>query len=133
MSLVSRATQWLAILFLALPAALVSLPSQAGDQGGGGGPEPLVFLVNLGPTTFLNFGLILETATPEAAHELAAYRPKIQHEIILLLSEKDQAKLRTLPGKKELIEEIAETVNHVIHEDAKTGVKDVLFTNFIIQ
>lgn len=72
MSLVSRATQWLAIVLLALPAALVSLPSQAGDHGGGGGPEPLVFLVNLGPTTFLNFGLILETATPEAAHELAS-------------------------------------------------------------
>jgi len=133
MSLVSRTTQWLVIVLLALPAALVSLPSQAGDHGAGGGPEPLVFLVNLGPGTFLNFGLILETATPEAAHELVSYRPKIQHEIILLLSEKDQAKLRTLAGKKELIEEIGETVNHVIHEDAKTGVKDVLFTNFIIQ
>lgn len=133
MSLLSRITKCLALLFIAIPAALVSLPLQAGDHGGGGGPEPLVFLVNLGPTTFLNFGLILETATPEAAHELVAYRPKIQHEIILLLSEKDQAKLRTLAGKKELIEEIGETVNHVIHEDAKTGVKDVLFTNFIIQ
>lgn len=133
MSRFSHAAKCLAVILLALPAALVSLPLQAGDHGGGGGPEPLVFLVNLGPTTFLNFGLILDTATPEAAHELVAYRPKIQHEIILLLSEKDQAKLRTLAGKKELIEEIAETVNHVIHEDAKTGVKDVLFTNFIIQ
>lgn len=133
MSFVSRAARYLATIFLVLSAAFISLPLQAGDHGGGGGPEPLVFLVNLGPTTFLNFGLILETATPEAAHEVAAYRPKIQHEIILLLSEKDQAKLRTLAGKKELIEEIAETVNHVIHEDAKTGVKDVLFTNFIIQ
>jgi len=134
MSFVSRAARYLATISLVLSAAFISLPLQAGEHGGGGGgPEPLVFLVNLGPTTFLNFGLILETATPEAAHELVAYRPKIQHEIILLLSEKDQAKLRTLAGKKELIEEIAETVNHVIHEDAKTGVKDVLFTNFIIQ
>jgi flagellar FliL protein len=134
MSLFSRAAKCLAILFLALPAAFVSLPLQASDHGGGGGaPEPLIFLVNLGATNFLQFGLILETATPEAAHELASYRPKIQHEIILLLSEKDQAKLRTLAGKKELIGEIAETVNHVIHEDAKTGIKEVLFTNFIIQ
>ncbi len=134
MSRFSRTARCLAILFLALPAAFMSLPLQANDHGGGGGaPEPLVFLVNLGPTTFLNFGLILEAATPEAGHELVVYRPKIQHEIILLLSEKDQATLRTLAGKKELIEEIAEIVNHVIHEDAKTGVKDVLFTNFIIQ
>lgn len=101
--------------------------------GGGGGPEPLFFLINLGPTTFLNFGLIPETATPEAAHEPVVYRPNIQHETILLLSEKDHAKLRTLPGKKELIEEIAETVNHETREDAKTGLKHVLFADFSIQ
>ena len=44
----------------------------------------------------------LETGSPEAAHELLAHRPKIQHQIILLMSDKDQANLRTLDGKKAL-------------------------------
>ena len=30
-------------------------------------------------------------------------------------------------------EEIVEIVNHIIHEDGKTGVKEVLFTKFLIQ
>jgi flagellar FliL protein len=41
--------------------------------------------------------------------------------------------MRTLDGKKELIEEILELANHIIHEDEKTGIKDVLFTKFLIQ
>jgi len=114
-------------------AAFACLPAQANDHGGASGPEPLVFTVNLGPSAYLHFGLILETATPEAGHEIVIFRPKIQHEIILLLSGKDPGHLRTLPGKKELIEEIIEAANHVIHGNEKNGVKEALFTKFIIQ
>ena len=110
------------------------LSAMANDHGGGGGgPEPMIFTVNLGKDNYLQFGLILEAANPEAEHALASYKPMIQHEIILLLSGKDAAKLRTLEGKKALIEEILELANHVIHEDEKTGVKEVLFTKFLIQ
>ena len=92
-----------------------------------------MFTVNLGKDNYLQFGLIFEGATPEVLHLLAGYKPRLQHEIILLLSGKDAAKLRTLAGKKELIEEIIELSNHVIHEDEKTGIKEVLFTKFLIQ
>lgn len=117
---------------LVVLALLVPLPSLAGDHGGGA-PEPMVFTVNLGKDNYLQFGLIFESATPEADHTLAAYKPKVQHEIILLLSGKEVEKLRTLEGKKELIEEIIELANHVIHEDQETGIKEVLFTRFLIQ
>lgn len=124
------------MLFALLVATLVSLPVQANDHGGGGGgggPAPLVFTVNLGTTAYLQIGLILEPATPEVAHELDVFRPKIQHEIIMLLSGQDEGKLRTLKGKHQLLDEILETVNHVIHEDEKTGVKEVLISTFVIQ
>jgi flagellar FliL protein len=104
----------------------------AGDHGGGA-PEPMVFTVNLGKDNYLQFGLIFEGASPEVAHLLAGYKPRLQHEIILLLSAKEASKLRTLAGKKELIEEIVELGNHVIHEDDKTGIKEVLCTKFLIQ
>ena len=51
---------------------------------------------------------------------------------IRLMSDKNEAHLRTLNGKKELAEEIVEDINHIIHDDRKTGVKEILFTKFLI-
>ncbi len=120
---------------LALGVILLSLgcPLATASDGGGGAPEPMVFTFNLGGNSYVQFGLIFETGTPEAMHELMVYKPKIQHEIILLMSGKDEGHLRTLQGKKELVEEIIDLSNHIIHEDRKTGVKEVLFTKFLIQ
>lgn len=130
-------THWINKTFLALGVVFLSLAwssgASASDHGGGGAPEPLVFTFNLGGKAYVQFGLLFETGSPEAAHELIVYRPKIQHEIILLMSDKSEAHLRTLEGKKELVEEIVELTNHLIHEDRKTGVTEILFTKFLIQ
>ena len=133
MNVAPRFVSFFVAPILLVLALFLPLPAMASDHGGGGAPEPLVFTVNLGKENFLQFGLILEPATPEAAGLLAAHKPQIQHEIILLLSGKDANKLRTLAGKKELIEELVELANHAIHEDEKTGVKEALFTRFLIQ
>lgn len=120
--------------FLLALLMAVSLPLSANDHGGGASaPQPLVFTVNLGSNSYLQVGLVLETATPEAAHALTVYRPRIQHEIIMLLSQRDEAGLRTLEGKHQLMEDILEAVNQVIDETKKTGVTEVLLSNFIIQ
>jgi flagellar FliL protein len=119
--------------FFFLAAAITPTSLLASDAGGGGAPAPLIFTVNLGPNNYLQIGLILQAATPETSHELGVFQPRIKHEIILLLSGRDEALLRTLPGKKALIEEIIASVNHVIHSDEKSGVNEVLLSNFIIQ
>lgn len=129
MNLAFRTIRALVVSMLVLLS--LHLPAMASE--GAAAPEPMVFTVNLGKESYLQFGLVFETASPESAHALAAFKPKIQHEIILLLSGKESGKLRTLEGKKELIEEIMEIANHAIHEDEKTGVKEVLFTKFLIQ
>ncbi len=123
-------------LMMCVAANVVFVPGAlaSSDHGGGSsGNEPLVFVINGENNTFLRFGIILEAATPEASHEISVYKPKIQHEIILLMSGKNVEKLRTLEAKKALVEEIIDTVNHVIHANRKKGVKEVLFTTFIIQ
>jgi flagellar FliL protein len=134
MNVAPRIVNALVAPVLLVLALLLPLPSLANDHGGGGGaPEPMVFTVNLGKENYLQFGLILEPAVPEAAGSIAAYKPRIQHGIILLLSGKEVENLRTLEGKKKLIEEIVELANHAIHEDEETGVKEALFTKFLIQ
>ncbi|MFZ2973449.1 MAG: flagellar basal body-associated FliL family protein [Ferribacterium limneticum] len=134
MNVAPRVVNALLAPMLLVLALLLPAPALASDHGGGGGaPEPMVFTVNLGTENYLQFGLILEPAVPEAAGAIAAYKPRIQHEIILLLSGKEVAGLRTLAGKKELIEELIELANHAIHEDEKTGIKEALFTQFLIQ
>ena len=110
----------------------------ANDHGGGAsGPTPLKFIVNLGDPAnggkYLQVQMVFEGATPEIEHELSLYQPKIQHALILLLSSGDAATLLTLKGKKDLMENIVETVNGLLHETEKTGVKEVFFTSFIIQ
>ena len=120
---------------LSLCLALITLLPPAWASGGGGAsvPQPMVFTVNLGVTRYLRVEMMLETANPEAAHELEMFKPRIQHQIILLLSERDEAVVRTLPGKKALMDDIVDAVNHLIHSTTKDGVSEVLFTSFIIQ
>ena len=95
--------------------------------------DKLVFVDSAHGGKYLQVQMVLEVAVPEAEHLLASYQPKIQHALILLLSSKDVATLLTLKGKKDLMEEIIETVNHQLHETEKTGIKEVFFTSFIIQ
>lgn len=120
-------------LLLSLSCLLAPLPVLANDGGGSAAPEPHVFTVNVGDNKYLQFGVVFEAATPEAGHELGVYKPKIRHAIILMLSGIDVEALRTLQGKKTLAADLIDTVNHVIHETEKTGVKEALFTSFIIQ
>ncbi|MBS1132461.1 MAG: Flagellar basal body-associated protein FliL [Proteobacteria bacterium] len=134
MNVASRILKAFAMSMLMALPLLFPLSTLASDHGAAGGaPEPMIFTVNLGRENYLQFGLVFETASPEAAHLLAANKPRIQHKIILMLSDKESTNLRTLEGKKALIAEIIELANQVIDEDEKTGIKEVLFTKFLIQ
>ncbi len=112
---------------------VLCLPVQAGGGGGATGLGEMVFTVNVGSNQYLNVGIVLEGATPEASATLGAWKPRLQHEIIMLLSGRDVAELRSLAGKKALMEALVETANAVIKETPKTGVHEALFTKFIIQ
>ena len=123
---------------LMLLSVLAVPQAQANDHGGGAaGPEPMKFTVNVGSANgfgkYLQLEMVFETAHPEAGMAIAAVKPKVQHQMILLLSGENADHLRTREGKRELMEKIIEVVNKVIDETEKTGVKEVLFTNFIIQ
>lgn len=121
-----------AALLVSLTLSLAPLGAVAGDHGGGA-PEPMVFTVNLGTENYLQFGLVFEPAKPEAMALVGMFKPKIQHQIILMMAEKNIDTLRTLAGKKEMIGDIVRLTNGIIGEDEKSGIHDVLFSRFLIQ
>lgn len=125
---------------MAIAALALVAPAHANEGGGHGGggaaPTPIKFVVNLGNPAqggqMLAVEMVLDGAA-EVGGAVNMYKPKIQHEIILLLSGEDAGNLRTVDGKKNLGEKIKDVVNKVIKETDRTGVKEVLFTNFMIQ
>ena len=127
-------------LFKTLACLLLSvwlMPAVLASDAGPSGPESYKFVVNLGDPSnggkYLQVQMVFEGAKPEVDHDVAINKPKIQHALILLLSSANPDVLLTLKGKKDLMIEIIDTVNHLLHETQKTGVKDVFFTSFIIQ
>lgn len=133
--LLDRLKRFLLLCSICLCLGAAHASSDHGGGGGGGG-ESMRFTVNVQSPQggrYLQIEVMFETATPEANHEIATLRPRVQHQLILLLSSQKVEHLLTVAGKKDLMEEIAETVNEVIEANHKTGVKGVLFTSFIIQ
>ena len=119
--------------FLVVVLTVLSLSAQSSGGGGATGLGEMVFTVNVGNNQYLNVGIVLEGATPEASAILGAWKPRLQHEIIMLMAGRDTAELRSLAGKKALLEELVEVANAVIKETPKTGVHEALFTKFVIQ
>lgn len=126
-------------LFLCVLALFLQGNAALANDHGGGAPsqEGLKLIVNLGDPSnggrYLQVQMAFESASPEVEHQISAYRPRIVHELILLLSGKTPDELLTLKGKKLLMKQIVETANHILHEDEESGIKDVFFTSFIIQ
>lgn len=126
---------WFAVL--AITFATFLTPSYANDHGGGGGGgEPIKLMVNLGnPGTEGRF-LVCEVSlvgSPEVTQTVAIFRPKVIHNLLLMLSDEKAATLLTLQGKHDLADKIVEEVNKAINKTHESGVHEVLFTSFIIQ
>lgn len=123
-----------ATLALVLALSCPALPVVANE--GAAAPEPIKLTVNLGDPArdgrYLQVEMVLEGAA-EVLHAVTAHKPKVLHELILILSSQESGRLLTLEGKHALAEAIVSGINKVLHESPKTGVQDVLFTNFIIQ
>lgn len=132
----TKTKQWLFSLLFSL-TCIFSMPLSASEHGGGGGgPQPTQITINIGKTPdtmrVLQVTMVFEYSSPEIEHELTAIKPKVTHELILLLSGTEPASLQTVEGKKALQASIIDMLNELIHAKKKEGVKDVFFTQFII-
>jgi flagellar FliL protein len=91
------------------------------------------FIVNLADAQevrYLKLTVKLELDSHEAPDELANRIPQIRDTILVLLTSKDSASIRTTQGKFQLRDEITQRVNSLL---PKPAVHTVYFTEFVVQ
>jgi flagellar FliL protein len=91
------------------------------------------FIVNLADTPeirYLKLNVKLELDRAEAAEEVKTRTPQIRDSVLVLLTSKDSATIRTPQGKAQLRDEITQRINGLL---PKPGVRSAYFTEFVIQ
>ena len=91
------------------------------------------FIVNLADTPevrYLKLTVKLELENQEVSAELASRVPQLRDTILVLLTSKDAASIRTPQGKFQLRDEITQRVNSLL---PKPGVRAAYFTDFVVQ
>jgi flagellar FliL protein len=91
------------------------------------------FIVNLADvpeSRYLKLTVKLELDRPEVSAELGVRVPQVRDTILILLSSKDVASLRTPQGKFQLRDELTLRVNALL---PKGGVRSAYFTEFVVQ
>lgn len=91
------------------------------------------FIVNLADVPearYLKLTVKLELDRPDVATDLGARVPQLRDTILILLSSKDAASLRTAQGKFQLRDELTQRVNALL---PKGGIRSAYFTEFVVQ
>jgi flagellar protein FliL len=91
------------------------------------------FIVNLADVPearYLKLTVKLELDRPDVSSDLSARVPQLRDTILILLSSKDAASLRTPQGKFQLREELTQRVNALL---PKGGIRSAYFTEFVVQ
>lgn len=91
------------------------------------------FIVNLADTPeirYLKLTIKLEVESQGVSTDLAARIPQIRDTILVLLTSKDSATIRTTQGKFQLRDEITQRVNALLQ---KPGVRSAYFTDMVVQ
>ena len=91
------------------------------------------FIVNLADVPearYLKLTVKLELDRPDVSADLGARVPQLRDTILILLSSKDAASLRTAQGKFQLRDELTQRVNALL---PKGGIRSAYFTEFVVQ
>jgi flagellar FliL protein len=95
------------------------------------------FTVNLVPEQgeqYLQIQFTLQVSSPEQVELLKVNSAKVRSRVLLLLSGKKASEIATVAGKAQLAKELIDSLNQpFVDKGAPNEVKEVLFTQFIIQ
>lgn len=93
--------------------------------------EPfIVNLADMAEVRYLKLTVKLELDSQEASAELTGRMPQVRDTILVLLTSKDSASIRSTQGKFQLRDEITQRINSIL---PKPSVRTVYFTEFVVQ
>ncbi|WP_261842723.1 flagellar basal body-associated FliL family protein [Aliamphritea ceti] len=130
--------------FLVLMMACFITPVWAADEDEGGVPEDYINYIemkpfianfsNTGKLRFLKCQVTVQVASPDAHHAVNFYKPEIRHEVLMVLSDKQENELKSVEAQDALARELLATVQKVLlAEEGEAFVSDLFFTSFVIQ
>ncbi len=98
-------------------------------------PEFKIIFSNPKPHRMMKVGIAVMTRDEEVLESIEANAPRIRNDILLMLSNQDASKLKTLAGKDTLAAELLKVVQVVITDEigAKKMVEKIYFNDFIMQ
>lgn len=124
------------VLVLQVLCAAAPVSANSGGEGAGG-PAPMNFVINVGPTgrggMVLQLQLVAVPANPEAAKKIDLFRPMLQHRVIQVVGALKPEDLRSVEEREKLAAQLVEEFNADLDTTEKTGVKEVFFTAFVFQ
>ncbi|WP_271272067.1 flagellar basal body-associated FliL family protein [Aliamphritea hakodatensis] len=95
------------------------------------------FIANFSSTgklRFLKCQVTVQVATPAAHHAVNYYKPEIRHEVLMILSDKQESQLKSVEAQDALAKDLLAAVQKVLlAEEGEAFVSDLFFTSFVIQ
>ena len=128
--------------FLSLIALIIISNATYASGGGGGGSSPFIplnppIIVNIMDGELIrHMQVIIEIKLTDSgkADKIDLHKGPIRHELILLLSSQDSARISTSQGKEQLRKDALAAAQNVLQElEGEPIIEALYFTNFIIQ
>jgi flagellar protein FliL len=129
------------LTLLILTLALHAPQDVRASEGAEGGTGP--FYYDLSPALVTNLAsggkylrcdVQLMSEEGDSMPGIKLHAPAIRHELLMLMSEQDGAKLRTQQGREAFRKQALEAVRKVMHQETgRDAVDDLFFTAFFVQ
>lgn len=96
------------------------------------------FVANAGASTgrqsFVKVEVTLRVSSKPAEKAVEEHNPRLRHEMIMLLADRDRETLSSTKGQEALRADALKTFNGaLVEEHTDTKIDDVLFTSFVVQ
>ena len=95
------------------------------------------FVVNFefqGRVRFLQASLTVMSRDAETIAGIEAHMPLVRNNLLLMLGDENYAELQTEQGKEALRQKAQQAIDGILRQEiGKTGVEQLLFTNFVMQ
>jgi len=90
--------------------------------------------VSAGKLRFLKCEVTIQVSSPAAHHAVNYHKAEIRHEMVMLLSSKQENEIKTVDAQHMLAQEALQRVQKVLlQEEGEAFVADLFFTSFVIQ